>query len=183
MKRFNQILKDQNYQNYITRLQAMEQDRVFCKHDMTHFLDVARIAYIIAGRENLPYNREIIYTTAILHDIGRVDALPAESHGEVSARLALEILPKYDYNEEEIELITEGIRTHNNREYFETDGFKTDCFGKECFETGYANSNSAVLNFQRLIYRADKLSRLCFMCPAQADCYWSDEDKNKECHF
>ena len=31
-----------------------------------------------------------------------------------------------------------------------------------------------------LFYRADKLSRNCFLCPAQADCNWPEEKKNLE---
>ena len=31
-----------------------------------------------------------------------------------------------------------------------------------------------------LFYRADKLSRNCFLCPAQEDCNWPEEKKNLE---
>ena len=32
--------------------------------------------------------------------------------------------------------------------------------------------------FNEIFYKADKLSRICFRCPAYDICYWSEEKKN-----
>ena len=34
-----------------------------------------------------------------------------------------------------------------------------------------------------LFYRADKLSRNCFSCPAEGECDWPKEKKNREISF
>ena len=34
-----------------------------------------------------------------------------------------------------------------------------------------------------VLYRADKLSRNCFMCDAREECYWSEDKKNKSIYF
>jgi hypothetical protein len=31
----------------------------------------------------------------------------------------------------------------------------------------------------RVLYQADKLSRCCFQCAAQAECKWNEEKRNK----
>ena len=33
---------------------------------------------------------------------------------------------------------------------------------------------------ERLLYESDKASRMCFACPAEAQCDWSEEKKNME---
>lgn len=71
MDRFNCILNDTEYIYYLKRNKKFEKDRKFCKHNLKHFLDVARIAQLINLEESLGFNKEIIYTTAILHDIGK----------------------------------------------------------------------------------------------------------------
>ena len=53
------------------QIRVLEQDRIFCRHDTTHFLDVARIAYIENLENGLGLAKEEIYAAALLHDIGR----------------------------------------------------------------------------------------------------------------
>ena len=48
-----------------------ETERIFCKHDMAHFLDVARLAYILNLERNCRVEKEMIYATALLHDVGK----------------------------------------------------------------------------------------------------------------
>ena len=40
---------------------------------MDHFLDVARIATLMAADEGLARDRDLLYAAALLHDIGRVE--------------------------------------------------------------------------------------------------------------
>ena len=46
MDRVNAILKHKTYRKYYDQIEKIEKDRIFCRHQMPHLLDVARIAYI-----------------------------------------------------------------------------------------------------------------------------------------
>ena len=71
MNRVDLILEHPKYQEYLDKIKQAEEKRIFCLHNMNHFLDVARIAYIMNLEEELGIAKEIIYATALLHDIGR----------------------------------------------------------------------------------------------------------------
>lgn len=153
MDRVNQIWKHPLYQTELHKLQLLEADREFCRHTPEHFLDVARLAYIRALEENYPVSKELIYCTALLHDIGRVrqyeDGTP---HDEAGAVIAEQILKELGFSPEEIQAIVSAIRGHR------------------------AETNQTILG--QLIYRADKKSRNCFSCKAEPECYWSSAKKN-----
>ena len=153
MDRVNQIWKHPLYQTELHKLQLLEADREFCRHTPEHFLDVARLAYIRALEENYPVSKELIYCTALLHDIGRArqyeDGTP---HDEAGAVIAEQILKELGFSPEEIQAIVSAIRGHR------------------------AETNQTVLG--QLIYRADKKSRNCFSCKAEPECYWSSAKKN-----
>ncbi|MFT8347397.1 HD domain-containing protein [Clostridium saccharoperbutylacetonicum] len=154
MKRFNSILNDEQYIYYLKTIKKLEKGRKFCKHNLKHFLDVARIAQLINLEENLGFEREIIYVTAILHDIGKwIQYENGTPHEIASWELAEEFLEAYSFSGEESEIIKQGILGHRNK---------------------------SSQGFSGLIYKADKLSRLCVSCKAKAECNWSDEKKNLE---
>ncbi len=46
MYRLNEVVHHWIYQDYYGRIKRLEKERIFCCHQMTHLLDVARIAYI-----------------------------------------------------------------------------------------------------------------------------------------
>ena len=71
MDRIDKILKHDLFIENLKKNQAAEADRRFCRHDMAHFLDVARIGTIINLEENLGISKEVIYGAALLHDIGK----------------------------------------------------------------------------------------------------------------
>ena len=170
MDRINKIINHQLYKEYLNRIKKYEKDRVFCKHDMSHFLDVCRIA------ENLwlniritkleEYNksedfsqnssyRELIYAVGLLHDIGRWQEYEnGVSHEIASSKIAPQILEQCGFKEDEIQEIVSAILNHRNKDVKE----QSDLSG--------------------LIYRADKKSRACFACEAEALCDWSKEKKN-----
>ena len=153
MDRVNQIWKHPLYQTELHKLQLLEADREFCRHTPEHFLDVARLAYIRALEENYSVSKELIYCTALLHDIGRArqyeDGTP---HDEAGAVIAEQILKELGFSPEEIQAIVSAIRGHR------------------------AETNQTILG--QLIYRADKKSRHCFSCKAEPECYWSSAKKN-----
>ena len=153
MDRVSQIWKHPLYQTELHKLQLLEADREFCRHTPEHFLDVARLAYIRALEENYSVSKELIYCTALLHDIGRArqyeDGTP---HDEAGAVIAEQILKELGFSPEEIQAIVSAIRGHR------------------------AETNQTILG--QLIYRADKKSRNCFSCKAEPECYWSSAKKN-----
>ena len=153
MDRVNQIWKHPLYQTELHKLQLLEADREFCRHTPEHFLDVARLAYIRALEENYSVSKELIYCTALLHDIGRArqyeDGTP---HDEAGAVIAEQILKELGFSPEEIQAIVSAIRGHR------------------------AETNQTILG--QLIYRADKKSRNCFSYKAEPECYWSSAKKN-----
>lgn len=157
MERFNYILNDEKYIYYLNRNKAFEKGRKFCKHNLKHFLDVARIANGINLEENLGFEKEIIYITAILHDIGKSFQYENGTPHEVASyEIAIEFLEKYKFSEEEINLIRQGILGHRDK---------------------------ASIGFAGLIYKADKLSRLCLTCKSKNECNWSEEKKNLRIYY
>ena len=153
-KRYQTILKDPLYCIELQKLAKFEKNRRFCRHTMEHFLDVARIMYILSLEAQTTLSKDIIYATALLHDIGRAQEYEnGTPHNEASVTIATCILSSCDYNDDEIQQITSAIDKHR------TETSKTDCL-------------SAYL------YQADKLSRNCFTCPAYEECYWPTDKKN-----
>ena len=71
MERVNQICRHPLWTESVDKIRELERDRIFCKHDVAHCLDVARIAYIENLERGLEIPKERIYAAALLHDIGR----------------------------------------------------------------------------------------------------------------
>ena len=153
----------QNHPLYLSadrRLQELEEIRVFCRHQMNHLLDVARIAYILDLEEGLDIGRDLIYAAAILHDIGKgrqyEEGIP---HETASADLAEQILAdmpaKLAFTSEEQQQILTAIRGHR----------RLRCDAEP---------------LEALLYKSDKMSRACFACPAESQCNWSNDKKNME---
>lgn len=160
MDRINQILRHPLFIQYMEANAAKETDRIFCRHNMSHVMDVARIAYILNMEENYDLHKDMIYGAALLHDIGRhVQYETGEKHGFVSARLAPQILRECGYSEAEGAAIVSAIYTHSDKSII---GDRT---------------------LNGLIARADQLSRACYTCPVEKMCNWGDKRKNKEMHW
>ena len=66
-----EIRKHPLFQEYYDKLKEAERGRKFCRHQMEHLLDVARIAYILNLEQKLGIRKEVIYAAALLHDIGK----------------------------------------------------------------------------------------------------------------
>ena len=91
--RISLIWRHPLYQKHCEKIQELEKDRIFCRHTPEHFLDVARLMYIYSLENKLNLSREIIYATALLHDIGRAQQyLSGISHDIAGAEIAGKIL-------------------------------------------------------------------------------------------
>lgn len=178
MERVNQILKHKLYKEYVRKIKALEENRIFCRHNMEHFLDVCRLAEIewlnfcishmeksvehcfhVGGKceEKVEIDRELIYAAGLLHDIGRWQEYEnGMEHEKASALLAPEILKSCDFTQTEIREIVYAIANHRNKEMKE------------------------VNSLAGFLYRGDKKSRACFCCQAESKCDWSSSKKNME---
>ena len=155
MDRVNEIMRHPVFSEHLTRLETLEQTRYFCRHGLPHLLDVARMMWIAALERQLPLSREMVYATALLHDLGRVEQIEEGiPHHQASAQLAARILPDAGFGKEEIARIQDAIASHRS------------------------DGGENILG--QLLYWADKKSRACWMCPAKDDCNWPDEKKNWE---
>ena len=155
MMRYNDIAESDYYKECLNKIEKCEKNRKICRHDIRHFLDVARIAYIIALEENIGIDKDIIYAAAMLHDIGRYQEYEnGISHEKASADIAEKILKECGYCENDKEIITNAILAHRGEK--KRDGLS------------------------EILYRADKFSRDCVRCEAKKECYWNEDKKNKE---
>lgn len=176
MNRINKIIKHTLYLEFIDKIKTYEKNRVFCKHDPVHFMDVCRLAEIDwlkyrlgeseeytqgANSENEPervlINKEMLYACGLLHDIGRWQEYENGIRHEIaSAELAPGILKDCGFDEYEIKEIVLAIRNHRNKEI------------------------SDEVSLSGFLYRADKKSRPCYLCEAERECDWSPGKKNLE---
>lgn len=152
MNNIDKILNDRLYKESLEKLKLYEKDREFCNHTIEHFMDVARIAYIMVLEENIEVSKEVVYAIGLLHDIGRVKQYEdGIDHDLASVEMSKIILSKTEFDEEEINIILNGIAKHRSK-----------------------SDNK----LEEIIYKADKLSRRCFNCKTEKECYWSKEKKN-----
>lgn len=163
MEKLNKIIQHPKYKEYLARIAEYEKKRVFCKHDMVHFLDVCRLAEILWLREKQDsqtaymINSELLYAAGLLHDIGRWKEYESGIRHEIaSAELAPEILEECGFSYEDRQEILRAIRNHRNKEI------------KQEFSVA------------GILYRADKMSRPCFACKAEAECDWDLNKKNMQ---
>ena len=155
MDRINRILEHPLFKEHMEANAVKEKGRIFCRHNMNHSLDVARIAYILNIEEEHGVSKDLIYAAALLHDIGRhVQYETGEKHAFVSARMAPEILHECGFDEEECKEVVDAIYYHSDKSVIGKRGLKG------------------------LIAKADQMSRACHSCQAAEYCKWSEERKN-----
>ena len=152
--KINVIIENHSFQYHLRNIEYFEKNREFCKHDMQHFLDVARLMYIMNLENALNIPKHVIYATALLHDIGRgMQYEKGTPHHIASVEIAKEILQQCYYDENEIHEILEAIGEHRS-------------------------SNERLNSLNDLLYKCDKLSRNCAHCIATEGCKWPVEKKN-----
>ncbi len=155
-KKLRAILNHNVFKKRVEQINNFEKNRKFCVHDFQHFLDTARITYIIL-LENKEYEnvfpgktideiKEIVYAAGFLHDLGRVEQYTdGTDHALVSADVAKSILADVGFSDDDINLICTAISEHRN----------------------YSETNSL---FGQKLYQGDKLSRTCEGCDAFDEC-------------
>ena len=156
MKRVNAILRHPLFAEKLRLLDTLEAERAFCRHDLTHLLDVARLMWIDVLERGLEIDRDVVYAAALLHDLGRAEQMQSGiPHEDAGAMLAEKILPDAGFDAEETEAVIAAIRSHR----------------------GSAPENARA-QLGELLYRADKACRLCWCCGVREACNWPEERKN-----
>ncbi len=160
MQRIDAIVRDPLFQDSLSRIKKLEQDREFCKHTLQHFVDVARITYILmlesgqiqqfiedAGLSGPETAKEVIYAAGILHDVARWREYESGvDHASMGASMAGEILERNGFTHEESRVITQAIFEHREQ-------------------------SIQMSRLGEMLFRADNLSRSCHECSAQERCY------------
>lgn len=160
MERIDAIVRDPLFQDSLARIKKLEQDREFCKHTLQHFVDVARITYILmlesgqiqqfvedAHLGGPATAKEVIYAAGILHDVARWrEYETGEDHAPLGAAMAGQILERTGFTLDEIRVITRAISEHREQ------SIQMSLLGE-------------------MLFRADSLSRACHECSAQERCY------------
>lgn len=154
MEYVRKLLQETDYLLQMKKLEQLEAERLFCRHGLSHVLDVARIAWIKVLEKQMPVEKETIYLTALLHDMGRLrEYQEMVPHHEAGAAMALDYLEQIGYPEEKLDMVLTAIGEHRNKDREEE-------------------------SFIKVIQRADSQSRNCFFCEAAGACKWSEERKN-----
>ncbi|MEG0998302.1 MAG: HD domain-containing protein [Clostridiales bacterium] len=155
MEKLGVIINLPQYQEYCKAIENEEKNRVFCHHDITHFAEVARTAYILYLTNEVPCPelkafseetiKELIYVFGFLHDIGRFLEYQdnEKDHAVESEKLSRPFLKEAGFSHAEQEIILKAIKNHR------------------CDDTQ---------GFDRLTYLADKKSRLCTGCSGLIHC-------------
>ena len=155
MQRAHAIIEHPLFQTSMEQNRDSEINSVFCSHDMGHATDVARVGYILNLEQNLGFSPEIIYAAALLHDITKwLQHTQGIPHNESAIEPATRILQDAGFDREEIAMICEAILHHRR--------------GPQ--EPGMV--------FAELLYRADKLSRACYLCDSRTACNWDESMQN-----
>ena len=142
----DKILKHPKFIKYLNLNTKEEKKRKFCRHDLQHAVDVARVAYIIALENKFDLSKDMIYAAALLHDIAKWKQYREKvDHALVGTVLAQEILKDTGMNVQDAELILDAIRSHRTK--------------------GESSSSLSMV-----LYAGDKVCRLCIQCGLIDEC-------------
>lgn len=195
MKFVDRLLQETEYLRLLEKLERLEQDRIFCRHDLVHLLDTARIAWIRCLEQKLELEKEQLYLAALLHDVGRIwEYEKGIPHEEASVALAGQLLAEIQYPKERSVVILDAIGNHRSSSMTEKRGVIPE--SNDILESSDISESSDILEssdiserdreceqgediLRALLKWADKKSRNCFFCKAQGACKWSEERRNQ----
>lgn len=122
-------------------------------------------ALCAGGAAAPPFARDVVYATALLHDMGRVAQYETgEPHHAAGQRYARELLGA----------LADPVRFTAS----ETDAIAC-AVGAHRSGGAYAAAAPAVATLADLLRASDKAARACWSCPARATCCWPPEKMNE----
>ena len=149
-------------------------------HSLDHILRVVNNAVLIA-RSEAPCDLYLIVAAALLHDIGRAEQYRNGTPHDVAGCAAAEpILAECGFAEEERDMILTAIGSHRKEKSRVSGGAENRAGEAEQIAEGSGTQKKAMAKeaLAAILYHADKKSRLCFLCNAEAECNWAKEKKN-----
>ena len=200
MERVEAIRNNPLFRASMERIERAEAEREFCRHGMSHVLDVARIAWITAleRRCRVPrtwcMRRPFCTMWAVPSSTPRVRTTMSPARalpGEILKGLPAPL----QFDAAERSAILAAVAGHRGPAVPEAHG---RAFGGELagavHGSGEADAGVAARApegsppdssaqglgevLARLVKEADSRSRACYACPARDGCYWPDERKN-----
>ena len=175
MEFVDRIFRHPAYNEYLHFNAEYEKDRQFCIHDQQHALDVARIAYIIALERKLDINKEIIYLTALLHDIGRWKQYQSGlDHALEGAFLAEGILHDIGVPDQAAEVILAAIKGHRRKSISRNSTISSNNIINSNSENEYNDQKKTDMGsaLGDILYESDKACRFCINCGKLDECNW-----------
>lgn len=157
MKYVERLIRSQTFLDIQKQLDKQEQTRRFCKHGLDHSLDVARIAQLMNLELGFLQEKEEIYLSALLHDLGRVEEYESGiPHQSASFETAKKLLEEIQYPIHLWEPILQRVLEHR-----------------------HLNISNEEITKDNFFWFADKRARNCFVCQQKDECNWKTEKKTK----
>ena len=157
MERIKLLQQDAAFTALLDAIERAEADRIYCRHGLSHMLDTARIAWIMALEDGIRLKKDVVYAAALLHDLGRAKQHSVQEDHDTAALADCEcMLRRAGFADDETGAILEAIRDHGDK----------------------TTPDSALPALSMLLRRADNLSRNCWHCSAAGECYWPRERRN-----
>lgn len=157
MKHVERLFRSETFLAIRKQLDEQEKTRVFCKHGLAHSLDVARIAQLMNLELGFLQDKEEIYLSALLHDLGRVDEYERGiPHQEAGCLIAEKLLAEIQYPKRLWEPILKRVVEHRQ-----------------------LNISNEEITRDNFFWFADKKARNCFLCEQTLNCNWKLEKKTK----
>ena len=208
MKFTEKLLKHPEFLRLQKRVQQMEQDRIYCHHELSHALDVCRMAgimYLEDQRKKKPetesetdlknsYEPESVLKSSerVAEDrnAGCTDDICEKKHGSVNLQekkdqfyvtgLLHDIgrVAQYETGEHHSEA---GMRIAEQllSEIGYPVEWMTETLQIVGVHHGREEEKDESGSMEYYIRRADHLSRNCFLCEAADSCKWSNEERNQ----
>ena len=203
MKFTEKLLKHPEFLRLQKRVQQIEQDRIYCHHELPHALDVCRMAWMMyledQMQKNLRYGSDAEKMDTELKNNCALEAgftSKSETEKGMKAENFAELCEKKDQF-----YVTGLLHDIGRVAQYETGEHHSEAgmrIAKELLseisypaewmaETlqivgvhhGREEENDETGAMEYYIRRADHLSRNCFFCEAADSCKWSDEERNQ----
>lgn len=206
MKFTEKLLKHPEFLRLQKRVQQIEQDRIYCHHELSHALDVCRMAWMMYLEDQM---QELLGSGSETGLKNKYDMAPVLENSEKMTE-AGQAASTADVSE------TKMVNLQEKKDQFYVTGLLHDIGRVAQYETGEHHSEAGMriaeglltdieypaewmaqtlqivgvhhgreesreesCTMEYYIRRADHLSRNCFCCEAADSCKWSDEERNQ----
>ena len=208
MKFTEKLLKHPEFLRLQKRVQQIEQNRIYCHHELSHALDVCRMAWMMCLEDQMQEKLRSESEIDLKNSYDRESVLESgkritkERNAECTDDICKKKQGSVNLQEKKDQIYVTGLLHDIGRvAQYETGEHHSEAgmrIAKQLLsEIGYpAEWMSETLQIvgvhhgreeekdesgtmEYYIRRADHLSRNCFLCEAADSCKWSDEERNQ----